>query len=582
MTQATSTDRIRKNLFIPTNISIGDMLGNGKKYIVPKYQRNYSWEQEQWQELWDDIKKCYEDENYYHFLGNIVLSEQIGRKEFEIIDGQQRLASISIVAIVLIDFLQQLVNESISKDENQKRVSYYKERLISSTDGTTLYSYPKLQLNKNNNDYYKDYLSQINIVRPSDNNSKPLYDSIIFFKKRLNEDYPNVIKDGEQISKILESIIDKLFLIQITVANENDAYILFECLNARGLDLSPADLIKNYIFSQIRTPHDADIISSKWQELEGITKANKLASFIRYFHNCTEAGVIKEKQLFLELQNIIKETYHGNIDKFINQLIEYAKIYRALKNYTDDEWHKEGGQDIKNAVRVLTDLGVQQPLIVLMPAYQKFKTRDFIQTIKYLSIVAIRYNIVCHKNPNAQESLYNKIAIDIHAGKIKGSSDIKDRVIKGGIYPNDNEFKASFQTLSITKTKVIIYFLKELENYISGNNRGTADTAGTIEHILPESWNENWADFFDTKQHEEYYKKFGNYCLLEAEINSSNEMADIKTFSEKKAGYKKSNYALAKQLLKYDEWNEDSINTRQENLAEQAIKIWSFDNIDNL
>lgn len=570
----------RPSSFMPSNISIGDMLSNGKKYIVPKYQRNYSWEKENWQDLWHDLEKCYKDNNHWHFLGNIVLSERQTEKEFEIIDGQQRLATVSIIAIVLINYLQDLVANNIDKEKNEERIRIYKERLISSTEGETLYSRPKLELNKKNNAYYKDHLAQIHIVKPSENHSKQLHGAVIFFQNLFKEkNNGTIIKSGEEISRFLDIIINRLFVIQITVADENYAYLLFECLNARGLDLSPADLIKNYIFSRIRIDSDADIISSKWQELEDITTPKKLPTFIRYFHNCTEKEVVNERDLFKKLKDIIQVSYKNNIDKFINDLLEYAKIYRALINPNDSLWVDDGGsQQIKHVITIFKNLGVQQPIIILMPSYRNFDISEFIRTVKYLIILTIRYNIVCHKNPNEQESLYNKIAVKINKNEIKNASDIKSEI--RNIYPNDREFESNFENFSIKKEKIIKYFLVQIENALSNKFSTTQDDESDIEHILPKSWHETWGELFTTTEHEEFYKRFGNYCLLETRINS--KLKNSMNFKNKKEKYKSSAYSMAQELSEEEVWDKDAVNKRQEKLTKQALKIWSFDNVDNI
>lgn len=212
-----------------------ELLGNGTKYEIPKFQRDYSWNLEQWDDLWQDIIEifhCDADENEGHYMGYLVL-QTTNNKLFHVIDGQQRITTISILILTAIKCLYDLSEKDIDPESNKARASELIKRYIGLKDPISLSYDNKLVLNRNNDAYYKDYL-----VKPG-----PLHQRGIKATERLMKNcfewfYPRVsskYKSGEELASFVEDMVDKLYFTTIKVGDELNAFRVFETLYARGV-----------------------------------------------------------------------------------------------------------------------------------------------------------------------------------------------------------------------------------------------------------------------------------------------------------------------------------------------------------
>jgi hypothetical protein len=214
--------------------------------------------------------------------------------------------------------------------------------------------------------------------------------------------------------------------------------------------------------------------------------------------------------------------------------------------------------------------GIKQPMQILMIAFKKFEAREFILTLKYIYVLSIRYNIICHNSPNEQEKKYNKIAINISNGTYGRASHIKNCSEFKELYPDDNKFKASFEyhkMASRNSAKKIRFLLTDIENSF-GRGLNYVDT--TLEHICPynpdQGWHEDFGDGIN-----DIVDRLGNLLLLEK------DELKRKSFVEKKKFYLETDFRLAKKVAEYESWDLATLNTYQSWLADQAIKTWKVD-----
>lgn len=240
------------NLLDTSTVSFSDIIGNGKIYQVPAYQRDYSWKMDNWEDLWNDIISISDSEpQSVHYMGSIVLQNK-GDKKYTIIDGQQRLATLSLFVLATIKLIQDLVGKEIDIEFNKERISLLSSKFLGDKDPASLTYSAKLSLNENNNSFYQSHL----MVFRSPNNERTLRDSdkllwqaYNFFRNSLKI-YFDKTADGESIAIFLNKMVaERLMFIQIVVENEVSAYTVFETLNSRGVDLTVTDLLKNYLFS---------------------------------------------------------------------------------------------------------------------------------------------------------------------------------------------------------------------------------------------------------------------------------------------------------------------------------------------
>jgi uncharacterized protein with ParB-like and HNH nuclease domain len=219
-------------LMDPTNQTFQELLSNGVKYVVPRFQRDYAWDQEQWEDLWADIETL----EHYHYMGYIVLQRK-GQQEFEVIDGQQRLVTLSLIVLAAMANIQNLINQGIEKTENQERLRVLTDRLIGYKNLVTMNVTSKLYLNRNNNYFYQKICSNLAPLNPVGitASNQLIKQAFEFFSKPMSP------LNGSELGDLIEKISSRMLFTKIVVRDILNAYQLFETLNARGV--------------QLRTPH---------------------------------------------------------------------------------------------------------------------------------------------------------------------------------------------------------------------------------------------------------------------------------------------------------------------------------------
>lgn len=286
----------------PFNNSFQELIGNGVKFIIPKFQRDYSWTQEQWEELWSDIETLAEEK--YHYMGYVVL-QRLGDNDFGVIDGQQRLVTLSIIVTAALNKLQKLVDQGQDVDSNKTRIELIRGKYIGFQNPVTLSVSNKLSLNRNNSDYFKRLTSNLEPSNPRvlAYTNKLIRNAFKYFETR---DMGNT---GEEIAQKIEDISAGMIFTKIVVDNDLNAYKVFETLNARGVQLSTPDLLKNFIFSVVVgdenvSEDNLDELDEDWSEIINNLGETKFTDFVRYHHNFQQKLLTKKKLFFCN-----KKTY---------------------------------------------------------------------------------------------------------------------------------------------------------------------------------------------------------------------------------------------------------------------------------
>ena len=563
--------------FDTKNLSFRQVMGNGLKYNVPRFQRDYSWREEQWEDLWQDIIESCQTESS-HYMGYLVLQSS-DNINFIIIDGQQRLTTISIFILAALHELKILVKS----DENQKRMDAIQSSFIGFTDPVSLQLKYKLNLNRNNDRHFKTYLCGLlePPVRNINRSEKLMGEALRYFRKELKSHFDNRLK-GQEVARLIESMVQKLIFTTITVGSDVNAYTVFETLNARGVQLSTPDLVKNYIFSLIDRKgdlHDEQIkgLEDKWSNIIGQLGEYKFSHFIRVDWN-SHNDFSRKSELFKKIKTNLKDAMSAK--KYLDRLQENSQIYSALQSENDEFWtrHKDGlynEEDLKFSLKMLNWFNIIAPQSVLIAGFHKFNSKDFIKFLYYIETLSVRYNIICGKSPGPQEKIYSETARAIEQSS-KISPDIAVSKILKKIYPSDEEFMSAFE-VKIFKTqqtaKKARYFLYRIEKYLNKNQFPSFDNS-SLEHILPKNPSEKWLKEFESEDKlEDWINRIGNMTLLSHEQNT---LAGRKDFEEKRKHLQDSPFEIAKQCLKYNKWDENAISARQKWLAEQAKMIWRF------
>lgn len=556
-----------KNLMTPSTASLSSLLGNGVTYKVPVFQRDYSWKIDNWTDLWEDIKILL-NTGKDHYMGAVVL-QKTGEKQFLVIDGQQRFTTLSVLALAIIKKIQDLIDGGIEAEDNAERISELRRGFLGQKDPASLHYSSKLFLNENNDPFYQRNLLQL--IPPQNertliDSDRLLWQGFDFFYKKIGELFPNAT--GVELATLLsKSIGDKTMFIKIEVEDELSAYTLFETLNYRGVDLTVTDLLKNYLFSLI-TPSDLRIAKDIWKKVATSVGIDKFPVFLRHFW-ISRKPLVRQEQLFKTIRTEIKSNQQVFI--LLNDLDAYSEIYLALQDPYSIFW--QGNRERIKRIREMKLFGVKQQLPLLMVAKEKFSDQDFDKTLKVISNISFRYNVIGSRQANRMEELYNTVSQKVFNSTVTTAQGVFNEIKE--LYISDADFRNDFSTLQLysygRSKKLARYILFELENNImQGGDRDYELDPATIEHILPENAGADWDQDFPQIIQPNYIYRLGNYTLLEDHLNRDCETLP---FDQKKPFYERSQYEMTK-VINYNNWNPTILDNRQNDLARKATSIW--------
>lgn len=560
------------NLLDTSTVSFSDVIGNGKTYEVPPYQRDYSWKKDQWEDLWNDINNVYESNNV-HYMGSIVLQD-LGDKNYHVIDGQQRFSTLTLIVLATINKLQDLVKQNIDQEQNRERISLLQKKFIGDKDPGSLTYSSKLKLNENNNSFFQTNL----LVQREPTNPRTLIDSdkliwnaYNYFVVKIFDLFKNE-SDGEVVANFLNKIVaEKLMFIQIIVEDELSAYTVFETLNSRGVGLTVTDLLKNYLFS-VSSKVDLPHIKEKWKSIVETIGLDNFPTFLRHFW-ISKNKLIRQEYLFRALRESISTS--PQVIELLDNLDENSKLYNALSNSSDSFWG--GHREIKKRIKELTLFKEKQAYPLLISSYNNLTEERFSSVLKFVSVITFRYTVISKLHTNLKEDIYNKVAIAITQNPEISLTEIAN--LLKPLYPNDKEFNNSFATKSISTkrgTKLVRYILFNIENHINNVDYDFEENSGTIEHILPENGNQHYLEDFPQAIHDSIVYRLGNYTILEGAKNR--ECSDL-PFAGKKTIFITSQYEMTKNI-ENPNWTPNSIDSRQEWLGNQASSVWRISQLD--
>lgn len=561
------------NLLDTKTVKLNEILSNGKIYKVPQFQRDYSWEQDNWEDLWNDIEIARNNKSV-HYMGSIVLQSGQG-KEYSIIDGQQRFTTLSLLILALIGSINDLINSGIEVEENTERIKILMSQYIGQKDPSSLRYSSKLFLNENNDGFYQSRLLElkdpINERRLSDS-EKLMWEAFKFFRSKIRKYFPSV--SGQELASFLNNEVGEFMMfIQIIVEDELNAYTVFETLNSRGVELTSTDLLKNYLFSLVaKSSTDLSHVKSQWKKIVDTVGLKDFPVFLRYYLMSTRKQITKE-YLFKEIKSFINQGQ--DVFDLLDNLEFFAYTYVALGNSADDFWKTD--KNLRNKIAILKVFRVTQWKTLAMVAYGRMEISDFKRLIDGVIAISYRYNVIAKQQTNEMEKVFSRAAIEL----FNGTQSTVQAVLFSlrSIYLNDDVFKSYFEskvfnTNNSADKKLIRYTLYKLEAQSPGGaNYDFEEDDGTIEHILPESFAGEWQNHFTEEEYEKAIYLIGNMSILEPRLNNK-EARDL-PFADKKLVFEQSKYALTKSIAS-ENWDLLSIQKRQERLARMACGVWQI------
>lgn len=565
--------------FNTTNSTFRQLLGNGLSYRVPPFQRDYSWAEDEWDDLWQDIVGLYdEDGEPAHYMGYLVLQSS-DSKRFDIIDGQQRITTLSLLILAGLGHLKELTSIGFDAERNAKRLEQLQNSYIGYLDPVTLVPRSKLELNRHNNRFYQTYLVPLEKLpqRGLNVSEHLLRKGFIWFRDRLKSRCGMSASSGKELAAFLDSLVDKLFFTVITVTDELNAFKVFETLNARGVRLSATDLLKNYLFSVISTQqtHDTELkaLEDRWERIVGLLGSESFPEFLRVYWN-SRNRLVRKSDLFKAIRKriVTREAAFG----LLRDLDQSAALYAALRDPHDPSWNR----DERSALDQLLMFNVRQPLAMLMACWSKFfevEREAFTRILRAVAVISFRYNVICNLQAHEQERLYNEIARMVSDGTYENAADVMAALQE--VYPDDNQFKAAFSEKELRTTnsrnkKVVRYILFEIERQRSGQDFDFESAAYSLEHVLPEHPSEEWM-LIDESRQERLIYRIGNMTPLETARNK--DLGNC-AYSTKRTVYEQSDFRITRAIAEhYDAWDEQKIESRQKQLANVAAGIWRID-----
>lgn len=564
--------------FNTANNTFRQLLANGLSYHIPPFQRDYSWADDEWDDLWQDITSLFEEDGESsHYMGYLVLQSS-DNKEFDIIDGQQRITTISVMILAGLSYLSDLATLGLDTENNMKRKEHLQSSYIGYVNPVTLIANSKLELNRHNDRFYQTYLVPLEKMpqRGLHASEHLLRKSFNWFKERFSSRFGKHVDSGQKFAAMLDDLVDKLFFTVITVTDELNAFKVFETLNARGVRLSSTDLLKNYLFSLISSDdtHEQEIkaLESRWEKIVGMLGNESFPEFLRVFWNSSNK-LVRKSDLFKTIRRrIVSKTDAFNL---VRDMEYSSEIYVALRDPMHSTWNDKEKEALQNIMM----FNVKQPLAMLMACHRKFfddHRKSFTRILSAVSIISLRYNVICGFPTHDQERVYNIAAKDISEGVINDLDEVLERIKE--VYPDDRTFKSSFSSKVLKTTnsrnkKVVRYILFSIEKQCSGKDFDFESSIYNLEHILPENASESWSNFDESKQERCVYR-LGNMTPMSASINRDigNKGYDIKINE-----YKKSVFSITKAISEnYDTWDESKIESRQKRLSEKAATIWKI------
>ena len=579
--------------FKSQKITIADILSKKDvKYRVPSYQRHYSWKEEHLLNMWEDIL----NEEVY-FLGTFVLNNEFFEKEKvkDIVDGQQRLLTITILFVVIRDQFLKLKDKQKS---DGIQVSYISERDDDGNDSFKII--PGDSLKK----FFEEGIQKENVnifdLKPNTQEEKRVVNNYKIFQREI-ESILKKEKDTKEKIKFLQWLrekVKKLSVVLIEVPTEEDAFTFFETLNARGLQLSTSDIIKNLLFKNIiqSSSLEREILEQKWQQIiDNLTGEEEIdpTQFIRHYW-LSKYKKITEKKLFGEIKKEFpkKPSYSSLLD----DLVENSALYSQFVFPTRSDWENRL-LDIYKSISRLKILNVKQPYSLLLSLLRVLKNEKIFNEIKsekefyfvfeWIEHFTFAFTSVVGKSPSPLEGIYSRFAIEIEKHNknnkskelLKNIKNLKQELLSR--FPTKNEFKDNFVEIIYKNSPKQINFIKyifEKLNYYNSNNEQMFDHV-TIEHILPQNPDKEWG--LSKEDIKDYVNKIGNLIVLGKEYNRKSSNKTIKT---KIAMYEKSELNIVKELVqKLDKlkhrWSKEDIDARGRELANQAWKVWQLKEI---
>ncbi len=530
-----------------------------KQYVVPLFQRAYSWKKEDWDVLWTDLMDlCSSSGPNNHFIGSIVtmpiMSTPEGVSKYLLIDGQQRITTIFILLTVIRDIAKINSLNDLADEINQTML---------------------INPFKKEDDRFKLMPTQVDreifkeLILTRKNEQSLIGKCYQFFEQKIQ-------KEKVDIHLLTKVITGRLSVVSIVLDRDDNPHLVFESLNAKGRALTQGDLIRNYYFMQISVNQQEKIYSEFWEPMENALGKN-LTEFVRHYL-MRNGSFVKQDDVYFYLKNGVNQ---NNALSSLKEIVTFASYYEKFL-YPD----KEPNDELQKSLKRIKRLEITTSYPFLLNCYhdyfqEKLSLNGFLEILQIIENFIIR-RFVCNIPTNELNKIFPLLYSQAILHDPSSLTNGVIAVLQSRGYPKDNEFRSRLLESRLygaggrkSKTKFI---LESIEISFDHHEIVPFDSL-TIEHIMPQTLTEWWIEQLGENwhlDHELCLHTLGNLTLTAYNSELSND-----PFPNKKIRFMESHIDLNKYFTNIDNWNRDAIEERSNKLADQVIKIWPYFGTNN-
>lgn len=545
---------------------IRTFIGNSERvFLIPPFQRNYTWSIEQCEELYDDIISSIKKEKE-HYIGNIVYfvgkDSNASFLQYILVDGQQRITSILLLLSAIRNHLEDDDSDKLAIDKKYLTNEFGTERF-------------KVKLKQTESD--EIIFDKILLENPltEEEQKSNLYKNFEYFNNRINE-----LSNDEVDIKQLYNAVGELVIVDLDLKIEDDLEAvqkIFEKINSTGKPLSPADLIRNYLLIANTIEKQQELYDKYWVKIEALyNDKNNISDFAKHYLITKRGDWVEESKMYSAFRSYFSNKEYEK-EEILAEMLRLSKYYNWLRN---------ANTDISSLNVMIKELNILKSddmyslLLVLFDKLYDNNQNELINIIDILVDFMIRYRIVGLSNGSAdlRSTLYN-ILTKITSGEIEPNFtnikyELSNSPSPSGRFPNDEEFKLALQSkVNISYAKALLYKME----YKETRNIYVDISKITIEHVLPQSLSKEWVEYLggeeeSLKIHNTYLNCIGNLAMLSGSYNSSNSN---KTWNYKKDILSQAQFILTQRVASNEEWKEEEIKNRNIELSNLAIRYIS-------
>lgn len=552
--------------------SIAQVFEGQKQYVIPVFQRTYEWGKNRWESFWQDIYAISEenDANLTHFIGPMVTipnANPIEIPKFLVIDGQQRLMTLTIILAALRDRSKKLGFDKIENSINTNTL------LFMNTKGENIIKIvPRIRDRDTMANILTGNLSQIdqNVLLAQ------AYYYFLDAIEQLTPQQPSLFDERNDviIDRLYNAVNQRLKVVMITIDNSDNPSNIYESLNFKSEKLSDADLIRNYVFMKLGPVEEQEKFDiAHWKPFEELfdfveaEKRNDVLTDFYYRYLICKTEYTARKMLYVHFTKYIDGFLkkHTRVE-LVSELTKYARFFISITNHCTDP-------SLEEALMRFRQLGTDTAIPMVLSIYDNFENGQVNKT-NFVKMLRLTESFVLRRFILRMRSRGYGLDFAIAREHSTSLINLKKYYIEKGL-PADDQIKEVLPKFEfyLRDPKYCRFVLTEIEKLFGHKEKvDLSDKAVQIEHVMPQELTQSWREMLGEnadEKHEIYLHTLGNLTLTGYNPELSNH-----SFVEKRSEYQQSNIQLNRYFAKHDQWTDIEITERTAELANRFIDIW--------